>query len=581
MFAKGTTISGSNGHRYRIEKDGKSGRQGVVPKVTDLVNGEVFGLKQYHSINGQELDNLRNLQKNEAFQKLKSVVKPLDVFRLNDGTWCYTMKWVAELERGRMKTLSKALGVRFPDAGAATGAGVRLMYFLNEIHHSGLSYKDISEKNVLLNIHTGAIFIVDIDNLGSIGVGNVRGTGEYMDPLVVSGQKKLPDYRSDLFAAAVYLYRLMVGGYPFAGKKAAEEYFSPGEEDYYLELPFVWNPLDRCNAITGPYDSYSDPSWGMQCIHWNNLPENIKKMFNQAFINGVADERNLPEADAWLDVLKDCKAKLKECPYCGSMNYGNVSTCFLCRQDIRYEAPAASKKKTAKAAGPAGRPVNSGSSYKTGTGRNYNIPDQKIRGGMAGYAGSAGKTVPGNTAGGTGKTAPGNAAGGTGKTAPGNTAESAGKTVPGNTAGSTGKTAPGNAAGGTGKTAPGNTVGNTGWTATEKNTGNEPCDIIIRVYIAGRHTEDRRIMYDEAVQLQKVASNLSSVSNTISFKAFTNSRSRKCVIFFNDSEYRFTLFRDRHLPKVVPPGDIAVMESGNKLALNEKGISVVLEILIM
>ena len=66
----------------------------------------------------------------------------------------------------------------------------------------------------------------------------IKGTSGYMAPEVVLGGS--PDHKSDRFSFAVYIYRLLIGGFPFEG---------PYTEEYCRENDIL--PDDARKVIFG------------------------------------------------------------------------------------------------------------------------------------------------------------------------------------------------------------------------------------------------------------------------------------------------------------------------------------------
>lgn len=111
-------------------------------------------------------------------------------------------------------TIKKAWCGKYPSCDAICKIIQNFARFFETIHSSyGMCYKDVNEGNIFFNPSSGAIKIIDNDNIGYADKFTIKGTSGYMAPEVVLGAK--PDHNSDKFSFAVFVYRLLVGGYPF------------------------------------------------------------------------------------------------------------------------------------------------------------------------------------------------------------------------------------------------------------------------------------------------------------------------------------------------------------------------------
>ncbi len=111
------------------------------------------------------------------------------------------------------------------------------------------------------------------------------------------------------FAAAVWLYRLLVGGYPMEGKavrakiRGMDASEAGLEQMLYAEQAlFVFDPENRSNSIDGLGASFEE-----QIRRYEALDERVKAGFEQAFCRSLhtrQDERWTPAQ--WVDVLRGC-----------------------------------------------------------------------------------------------------------------------------------------------------------------------------------------------------------------------------------------------------------------------------------
>ncbi|MDO4355953.1 MAG: hypothetical protein Q4E13_05530 [Clostridia bacterium] len=108
------------------------------------------------------------------------------------------------------------------------------------------------------------------------------------------------------YAAAVWLYRLLVGGYPLEGRAAREmaRQRCIGEAAVLSEgnVPFVFSRTDRSNSIEGLGASFDE-----QIVRYGMLDERIRQGFEQVFCdpkNALRGNQWTP--GRWADLLRKC-----------------------------------------------------------------------------------------------------------------------------------------------------------------------------------------------------------------------------------------------------------------------------------
>lgn len=118
-----------------------------------------------------------------------------------------------------------------PSLERAVSIGVQILDALDAIHRAGIVHGDVKSDNVLICrdgdgsdgvtlIDFGLAHLQDTEaEPADEGSTLVSGTPEYMAPEVARGLA--PTTQSDLYAAGVILYELLVGATPFAGGPAA------------------------------------------------------------------------------------------------------------------------------------------------------------------------------------------------------------------------------------------------------------------------------------------------------------------------------------------------------------------------
>ncbi len=111
------------------------------------------------------------------------------------------------------------------DAARAAAIGRQMLLGLHAIHEAGIIHRDIKPSNVLLTTRGSDRDYVKIMDFGIskslhvaetlTGTGNIVGTPQFMAPEQLAGGDA--DHRSDLYAAGLTLFAMLVGDAPFAG----------------------------------------------------------------------------------------------------------------------------------------------------------------------------------------------------------------------------------------------------------------------------------------------------------------------------------------------------------------------------
>lgn len=227
---------------------------------------------------------------------------------------------------------------------------IKLSQATRRLHLAGLAHSDLSYKNCLVDPEGGNACIIDIDGLVVPGVfpPDVLGTPDFIAPEVVATmnlprndpKRKFPRKETDQHALAVLIYQYLFHRHPLRGGKVhhqdndIQEKFEMGERALFIE-----HPTDKSNR---PKLSSSDNV----CLPWvdvSKIPYTtggpyLKKLFEQAFIDGLHDPSKRPSANDWEDALirttdliqpcsnKNCVKKWfvfdnstrPVCPYCGT-----------------------------------------------------------------------------------------------------------------------------------------------------------------------------------------------------------------------------------------------------------------------
>ena len=223
-----------------------------------------------------------------------------------------------------------------------------LCVVLNAVHEAGHVCGDFNPKNISVDPNTGHITFVDTDSYHITDGSNTYrcnvGMPEY---LPVEIQKKmhnglsnaaLPTFSqaTDNFALAVHIFQLLMNGvHPFACAviPSQDSVPIPDTSDSILkgECPFFKDvPGKQIPKFAPPADI---------------LPQEIKKLFLLAFVEGHASPAARPSAETWYYALERLEKSLKKCKDVGHHEYHNgQSACPWCAADKRFSGALSSAK---------------------------------------------------------------------------------------------------------------------------------------------------------------------------------------------------------------------------------------------
>jgi len=306
--------------------------------------------------------NIKNLLDNPICDRdgkvLSSFVQPLDYFDLKNGGFAYVMEKINTDEY--LSVLSLWHPKTYPDAYALCECGKNIAFLFDRMHCRGFCYKDINEGNIYVNPKTGAVKILDCDNINEKDNPTIIGTSGYIAPEVYDTH--LPDEDSDRFSLATYFYRLLIGGYPLSGKKTQRYLVAndkctqqSGKVIYNQMALFAHDPYDTSNSIRNcerePFKEDLKEKWKIQAEYWDGLPEAIKKCFIQTFSHGLkADKKSIRTTDKeWYDTFDEIqRTGLVKCS-CGKHNFDSRVSCLYCDKKLpkkpKPEKPTKTEKK--------------------------------------------------------------------------------------------------------------------------------------------------------------------------------------------------------------------------------------------
>lgn len=233
---------------------------------------------------------------------------------------------------------------------------VNLCRGVKKMHQMGLSHSDLSYNNVLIDPTTGAACMIDLDGLVVPGLfpAEVIGTADFIAPEVLATKhlnksdpnRKLPNRLTDLHALACLIYMYLLHRHPLKGGKVhdldteKDDLLSMGEKALFIEHPTDKSNRPKMNQVS---------KWDQYWSNIDKLPYSItgpylKELFDEAFLKGLHNPNERPNADMWeqallktTDLMQPCSNSACEqkwyvfdnttsptCPFCGTKHAGSL-----------------------------------------------------------------------------------------------------------------------------------------------------------------------------------------------------------------------------------------------------------------
>lgn len=214
---------------------------------------------------------------------------------------------------------------------------LKLSQAVRRMHAAGLAHSDLSYKNVLIDPSGGNACVIDVDGLVVPGIypPDVIGTTGFIAPEVLcdisTPRKILPSQTTDRHALAVLIYMYLLHRHPLCGGHFfGPDYDADDEESMMLgsHPVYIEHPSDHSNCnMKREYGSDYEA-----CRPWDELKlysaEKIagpflSKLFERAFIDGIATPTRRPIADEWERAIIKTTDRLQPCsnPHCPAKWY--------------------------------------------------------------------------------------------------------------------------------------------------------------------------------------------------------------------------------------------------------------------
>ncbi len=267
--------------------------------------------------------------------------------REKEGKWFASAKLLRNLDPVERGTFLSYLQISLKIARA-----------VRRMHAAGLAHSDLSYKNVLIDPAGGNACIIDIDGLVVPGKfpPDVLGTPDFIAPEVLCSQDSpnpvLPSQATDKHALAVLIYMYLLHRHPLRGGR----FFGPDVETEEEEMMLMGSSPLYIEHPTNAANRNMKREYGKDLsryLPWVDLVKFsaanicgpfIAKLFERAFIDGLANPMRRPIADEWenailktTDRLQPCSnprceqkwfvfdgSRKPQCPFCGTAYQGTL-----------------------------------------------------------------------------------------------------------------------------------------------------------------------------------------------------------------------------------------------------------------
>ena len=313
--------------------------------------GESFALKEY-SPAGNDVSRRRILDRTRRFlqrlidRPLPESIRPIITAPLELVDFPITGSFGCIMERVDLTdfvTLGQ-LRTRMPDAGVLTKLCMGVAHFYDQLSREGLCIPGLGEGDFWLHPVTGEVRFPVLDNISPVAGLPCIGSPQYMAPELHMGRCE-PDSHTSRFQLAVFLFRLLLGAYPYEGPRAVR-FMSENDMSLFESSAsvlgdhavFIFDPHDKSNAAAAsrlpsdasPTEKAYHKSWQRQTELWNRLPAVLRANFIHAFTCTQYEEREgRVTARQWEQVFRNLQQSQFICPACQRETFGD-RRCFFC-----------------------------------------------------------------------------------------------------------------------------------------------------------------------------------------------------------------------------------------------------------
>lgn len=325
----GTTLRLKDGTPITVKRlISDTGGMAVIYEVDCLGTRKALKLFRKDKLIKRTEENILQLMKRGS--PGSEFVWPEAVTQPYDGTFGYVMKLVPN-SYCSLKRFMNSKDKCWSSYLAAADAMLSLVKAMLLLHSRGLSFKDPSPGNIMINPDTGDLLVIDVENIGSGDRDSgIVGTPKYIAPEVLLNKSK-PDVQSDRFSLAQLLFVMLCNTHPFEGRR-------------YFKSTVVTEDIATRIYVTEPlfvFDKDNDdnkPIFSQKALRstWDKLPGYLREVFCRAFSHEAVkhSEKRVSEIE-WLDILMGWRASIYRCS-CSEEFFlkGRLTACPGCKREI-------------------------------------------------------------------------------------------------------------------------------------------------------------------------------------------------------------------------------------------------------
>src|SRR5919202_4923198 len=171
----------------------------------------------------EQLTRLRHEYQILQSLELEGIVKPLALENHQNGLALILSDFGGESLKNLITHKSLELSLFLPIA-------IQLASILAQLHEANIIHKDIKPHNILINVKTGQVHIIDFsissylprENQTVINPNVLEGTIAYMSPEQTGRINRSIDYRTDFYSLGVTFYEMLTGQLPFQANDSLE-----------------------------------------------------------------------------------------------------------------------------------------------------------------------------------------------------------------------------------------------------------------------------------------------------------------------------------------------------------------------
>lgn len=323
----GHVFRAETGETYKVTGFLGRGGQGEVYRVEGP--GGEFAVKWYHAKLCMDRfeafrENLRRNAEN-GVPKLSSgdsatqFIWPLKMIEAENGSYGYLMKIFPPGYESMNKVLmlrkwdsdtGKLMQLHWDSWFARVTAGLNIVRAFEILHACGMSYQDLNDGGISVNLQNGNVLICDCDNVSpdksNLGI---KGTLLYMAPEVVLNKKR-PDRLTDQFSLAVILFRLFLQGHPLQGVESRSLNNSEHITQTEAQMRIYGSAPHYCLASRNNQNPPS-PQVNPDVLKlYLTYPMCLMDAFEQVFTEGLEDPSKRLTATEWRKVLLEVRDSL-------------------------------------------------------------------------------------------------------------------------------------------------------------------------------------------------------------------------------------------------------------------------------